>query len=381
MSRKDIYLDYAAASPLDSRVLEAMSPYFSDLFYNPSANYLLARKVNQDILKAREIVAGLLEVKPAEIYFTAGGTEANNLAIKGVMDKFSSKNVVISSIEHESVVDPAKGYLHKIAPVDNQGFIKLGRLSELIDDDTVLISIMYVNNEIGAIQPLRKISSLIKVVRSKRLEEGNQTPLYFHTDACQVANYENIKVNGLGVDLMTLNGGKIYGPKQSGILYIHRSIKLNPQILGGGQEFGLRSGTENVANIIGFSKALEIAQNLREIESKRLHELQQYFFDSLMKIYPKIHINGPQKNRVANNVNVSFVGFDNEELLFKLDNMGVMCSTGSACNAKKNNISVSLLAIGLSKSEALSSLRFSLGRQTDLEQIKRTIEIIKKALV
>jgi cysteine desulfurase len=375
-----IYLDYAAATPINQEVLEAMQPYFSDNFYNPSANYQLAKKVADDIDDSRQKVAEILSVKPSEIYFTAGGTEANNLAIKGVMELHPGKNIVISSIEHESIVDPAQEFDCRVAPVDKNGRIIISALEQIIDANTVLISIMYANNEIGTITPMVKLKQLIEKIRTKRQMDNNPLPLYFHTDACQAANYLSLNATGIGVDIMTLNGGKIYGPKQSGVLFVHRSLKLKPQILGGGQEHGLRNGTENVPAIIGFSKALVIAHNLKLTELKRLEALQSYFAESLKRQIPNCLINGSIKYRLPNNLNVRLPGQDNEVVLFKLDQAGIMCSTGSACSAQRDTISPTLLAIGLSEAEVLSSLRFSLGRQTTKAQIDSVIQTIQKIL-
>src|SRR3989338_5509561 len=270
MSKK-VYLDYAAATPLDPKVLMAMKPYFTEEFYNPSAIYLSAKKVKKDIGQARAGVAKILGTRPAEVIFTAGGTEANNLAIKGVMKQFPGANVVVSAIEHESVLAPAEQFDVRLAPVDKQGIIDLSGLEKLIDDKTALVSVIYANNEIGTIQPLRRISQLLGQLRTKR--KGN-LPLYFHTDAAQAGNYLDLHANRLGVDMMTLNGGKIYGPKQSGALYIKTGTKVKPQVLGGGQERGMRSGTENVAGIVGFAKALELTQKNRSKEVIQLEKLQ-----------------------------------------------------------------------------------------------------------
>lgn len=380
MAEDKVYLDHAAATPIDPKVLGTMQPYFTDKFYNPSASYIEAKEVSSDINTARANVAKILSVKPEEIFFTAGGTEANNLAITGVMEAHPGKNLIVSAIEHESIIDPASKFDYQVAPVDKTGKVVIPELEKLIDSDTVLISIMYANNEIGTIEPLTKIKQLILKVRQDRQKKGSNLPLYFHTDACQAANYLSLNASGLGLDLMTLNGGKIYGPKQSGILFIHRSVKLESQILGGGQERGIRSGTENVSAIIGFSKALNITTDMKLAESKRLEKLRDYFIKQLEISDLNYSINGSIKDRLPNNLNVSFDSQDNEMLLYKLDQNGVMCSTGSACNAQKDTISATLLAIGLNEEEALSSLRFSLGRKTTEKQIDYTVKALQKIL-
>lgn len=374
--KKSIYLDYAAATPIDDRVLAAMQPYFKNSFYNASANYLAAKAVRSDVEQARKTVAGYLGSKPNEIIFTAGGTEANNLAIKGVMESFPEANIVVSAIEHESVLALAKLYKNKIAKVNQEGLIDIENLKNLIDDKTVLISVIYANNEIGTIEPLAKISGLIEVVRKIRKQAKNQLPIYLHTDACQAVNYLSLQVSRLGVDLMTINAGKIYGPKQCGALYVNRGVKLKPLIMGGGQEFGYRSGTENVANIVGFGEALKIAQETREEESNKLQNLQKYFIDSLNQKFPRAKLNGSIKNRLPNNLSITFPDADNETMLIRLDENGVQCSAGSACNANKESISHTLQAIGLSDEEAMSTLRFSMGRSTSKGDIDKVIELL-----
>ncbi|HUC88008.1 MAG TPA: aminotransferase class V-fold PLP-dependent enzyme, partial [Candidatus Binatia bacterium] len=264
---KPIYMDYAAASPLAPEVIKAMQPYFSQAFYNPSATYLSAQAVKKDLNRARSVIAQILGARPAEIIFTAGATEANNLAIQGVTRQFPGSNVIVSAIEHESVLAPAKAAHAKIAPVNREGMLDLEKLASLIDDQTVLVSVMQANNEIGVIEPISQIARLIEAVRKQRKVQGNQLPLYLHSDAAQAANYLDLHVHKLGVDMLSLNGGKIYGPKASGALFIDASVKLQPLILGGGQERGLRSGTENVPAIIGLSYALELTQTLRASET------------------------------------------------------------------------------------------------------------------
>ncbi len=377
---KTIYLDYAAATPMDSRVLKVMQPYFSDKFYNPSATYLSGRSVAKDVEKARTSVAKWLGARPSEIIFTAGGTEANNLAVQGVMRQFPEANVVVSGVEHESVVNPAKQYNHSLAKVLPDGVIDLKDLAKKINDKTVLVSIMYANNEIGTVEPINEIAKLIKRVKDKRTKTGNKLPLYFHIDACQAPTYLDLHVSRLGIDLMTLNGGKIYGPKQSGILYVKTGTQLIPQILGGGQENGKRSGTQNVAAIIGFAKALDLAQEGREKESARLKKLQELFITKLTKEIPGASINGSQIKRLPNNVHITITDQDNERLMMQLDELGIICAEGSACSASNEEPSHVLKSIGLSDSEAQSSLRFSMGKYTTANDINTTVTSIKNCL-
>lgn len=273
--KNKIYLDHAAATPVDKKVAAAMRPYFTEEFYNPSAIYLPAQKVKKAIETARAQVAGWLGSKPSEIIFTAGGSEANNLALFGVAKKHPKAEIITTAIEHDSVLEPLnqlKRWGFKVIKVnpDKNGMLSPESIASKITPNTLLVSVMYANNELGTIQPLWQIATKLQVARKKRLESGNKLPLYFHSDACQAGNYLPLKVHSLGVDLMTLNGGKIYGPKQSGVLYISANVQIEPLIFGGGQERGLRSGTENVAAIIGFAKALDMAQTQRVEETRRL---------------------------------------------------------------------------------------------------------------
>jgi len=371
-----IYLDYAAATPMDGRVLNAMKPYFADNFYNPSATYMAGRNVRKDLDEARSKIAHWLGARPSEIIFTAGGTEANNTAIHGVMQNHPKANLVISAIEHDSVLEPAGEYDCRIAKVSKQGRIDLNDLASKIDDQTVLICVMQANNEIGTIQPIKEISELIHKIRNQRLKKGNKLPLLLHSDSAQAANYLDVHVARLGVDLLSINGGKIYGPKQSGVLYVKGGISLKPNILGGSQEQGLRSGTQNVPAAIGLATALDIAQNKRNHETKRLQQIQKFFIDELLKNVPNVVINGSHKTRLPNNVHITVPGIDNETLLIQLDEAGVMAAAGSACSASSEEPSKVLKAIGLSKADIQSSIRFTMGRQTTELEIKKTLQIL-----
>ena len=379
MSYKTIYLDYAAATPIDPKVIEAMQPYFSDKFYNPSATYNVARQVHKDLEAARALVAHWLGSKTSEVFFTAGGSEANNLAIHGIMRQFPKANIVISDIEHESVLAAARRYDYREVAVKPDGTIDLLDLEKKIDENTVLVSVMYANNEIGTIQPLRDVSEIISKKRASRNTlNPKPLPLYFHSDACQAANYLDLSVARLGVDLFTINGGKVYGPKQSGALYVKGGIKLLPIVDGGSQERGLRSGTENVAGSVGFSVALDIAQNIRREEAERLQTNQREFIKLLGEQLPEAIVNGSLKRRLPNNVHVTLPGKDNERLLIQLDEAGVQAAAGSACSASSEEPSHVLKAIGLTDQDAKSSIRFTLGRQTTIEMIKRTVELLSK---
>jgi len=371
--KKTIYLDHAAATPIEKAVLTAMNPYFSKAFYNPSATYLAARAVNDDLRAAKARIAGWLGARPTEIIFTAGGTEGNNLAINGIMSQYPEGNIVISAIEHESILKPAQKYDYREAKVSPNGIIDLKHLESLIDDKTVLVSVMYANNEIGTVQPLKDIAAILTQKRARR-QGAKALPLLFHTDAAQAANYLDIHVHRLGVDLMTLNGGKIYGPKQSGVLFVKAGTLLNPQLLGGGQELGLRSGTENVAGSIGLATALDLVQQKRPNEVERLKILQALFYDLLAKKIPKAKINGSKKHRLPNNIHITLHGEDNERLIILLDQAGILCAAGSACSASNEEPSHVLRAIGLSDADAEASLRFTMGIKTTESEIRTTVK-------
>lgn len=376
MAKHSIYLDYAAATPLDSAVLKAMLPYLSDKYHNPSASYLAARQVRQDIDLARALVAWTLGSRPAEVIFTSGATEANNLAIRGVAEAYPGGEILVSAIEHESVLAPAKHMNARLIPVDEKGIVNIEWLKKNISAKTVLVSVMLVNNELGSLQPLGAVAELIRAERKHRLKSGNKNPIYLHTDAAQATNFFDLHVSRLAVDLMSINGGKIYGPKQTGVLYMRAGIKLAPQILGGGQEFGTRSGTENVAGIIGLAEALRAAQEKRLSESARIRGLLEELEVSLSKIYPRVIINGSKKHRAPHILSATFEGLDNERLMIELDERGIEVAVGSACSAAAEKPSHVLAAIGLSKNQARSTLRLSLGRQSTKADIKKTIEVM-----
>lgn len=372
------YFDYAAATPLDPSVLKVMVPYFGEKFYNPSANYLKSREVSKDLKDARAKIASVLGCKSTEIYFVAGGTEANNLAISGVMSNYVEKALIISAVEHESVNGIASQFNKREVKVAESGHIDLDDLESKIDDNTVLVSIILVNNEIGTLQPLKKVTEIVNEIRKKRVNLGNNLPLYLHTDASQAGNYFSLNVNSLGVDMMTVNGGKIYGPKQSGVLFIRTGVKINPIIFGGGQERGLRSGTENVAYAIGISRAIEVCQKKHKTEQKRSGELQKQFITKINSEFEGVIINGSNP-KSANIVNFTLPGVDNERLMMQLDELGFEVAVGSACKASSEEPSHVLSAIGLSKKNTESTIRISMGRFTTKESVDNLIGAIKKS--
>ena len=366
-----IYLDNAAATPVDSRVLAAMMPYFSDEFYNPSAAYLSARKVRADVEEARHTLAKLIGAKSAEIIVTAGATESINLALGGVDGR-----IVTVAVEHASVLETAGQRDGCVLAVDSKGRISLDELRSSLTDDVTLVSVGYVNSETGVVQNMRAIAEVIQTVRDERQVRGVTTPLYLHTDASQAAGLLDLNVSRLGVDLMTLNAGKCYGPKQVGLLYVRAGIHLKPLILGGGQEMGLRSGTENVTGIIGFAKALELAEKLRGSEVKRLSELRSKLKQYLINNLPDVRINENTKANSPAILNISVPGVDGERVVFGLDERGVQVATGSACAANKGVRSHVLTAMGLDEAAVDGSLRISMGRFTTEQDINQAGQII-----
>ncbi|MGB4800769.1 MAG: cysteine desulfurase family protein [Candidatus Saccharimonadales bacterium] len=372
-----IYLDHAAATPMSEAVRTAMQPYFSDNFYNPSATYLPARQVREALEDARHHVAMYLGARPTEVIFTAGGTEANNVAIAGVMANFPNCSVTVSAIEHESVLEPARQFNCSVALVSQEGRVDPADLRRKISDDTVLVSIMYANNEVGTVQPIREVARLLAELRAERKQKGIDLPLYFHTDACQATNYLGLQVASLDVDMMTLNGSKIYGPKQTGVLYASSHVQLAPLIRGGGQERTLRSGTENVPGIIGFAAALGEAQQMRAAETTRLTEVKNHALHLLNRTIPsKIIVNGSLKHRLPNNIHLTLPGLDNERLLVELEMRGILAAAGSACSASNEEPSHVLRAMGRTAEEARSSLRITLGRSTALADMDRFVQAL-----
>lgn len=370
MANQPIYLDYAAATPLDSFVLAAMQPYLTDVFYNPSAPYQPARKVRNDIEEARHNIAKIIGSRTSEIIFTAGATESINLAFAG------QGHIVVTAIEHAAVLETAKKHEHTIVPVDHKGRVDTAKIQSAITPSTTVISIGLVNNEIGVMQDLQAISQLVRAERLQREKSDNKTPIYLHTDASQAVGITDIHVSRLGVDMMTLNGAKIYGPKQMGVLYAVSHVNLQPVIIGGGQERGLRSGTENVAGIIGLAKAIEIADGKRKSEAERLRKLRLELLDILTDNFEQLIVIGDQKHHAPHILTVALPGLDAERVLFKLETENILVATGSACAANKDTRSHVLTALGLDPDIIDGSLRFSFGRHTTSEQIAVAAKII-----
>ena len=385
MENKEVYLDHAATTPVDPKILKAMCPYFTDKFANPSALYQTGVEAKTAIEDARSKIASYLETQSDTCFFTGSATEANNIALLGAARNYKDqgKHIISLRTEHSSVIKPLQkledeGFNITYLNVDESGFFDMQELKDAITEDTILVSIMYVNNEIGTIQPIADIGR--EILKWKK-ENSTKFPL-FHSDACQATNYLNLDVRKLHVDLMTLNASKIYGPKGIGLLYKDRDIELEPIVYGGGQEDGLRSGTENVPAIVGFSKAVEQVQESRGEESERLYELQQYFYEQLKDTFGnEIELNGSdidKEKRVVNNLNVTFKGIEGEKLLLYLDAHGIYCATGSACSTNESqNVSDVVEIIGGNSEE---SIRFSMGRDTNQNDIDYTVKKIEEIL-
>jgi cysteine desulfurase len=418
---QQIYMDYASTTPADTRVAKVMQKYESQEFGNPSSIHALGVSAKRAVEDSRKKIANILNCRPSEVVFISGGTEGDNLAILGIAKsirekyKYKGGHIITTAIEHQAVLAPCRalekeGYEVTYLPVSKDGFVNPEDVKKALRPDTFLVSIMYANNEIGTIQPIAEIAKVIRRFRSRSKElklsallstfpkkvdsldsesainSEFQFPL-FHTDACQAPGALLLNVAKLGVDLMTLTSSKIYGPKGIGCLYIKNGVELSPLIYGGGQERGMRSGTENVAGIIGFAEALYLGTGTPSWKSEafRLAKLRNYFAEVILKTIPDAEINGylelgtPSEKfdrRLPNNLNVYIPDIENEHLVIELDAIGVAISSGSACNSNETNGSHVIDALGYGKERGLGSVRFSLGRSTT----KKDIDYVIKSL-
>ncbi|MCX6789426.1 MAG: cysteine desulfurase family protein [Candidatus Gribaldobacteria bacterium] len=368
---KQVYLDYAATTPQSIEVAKAMKPYSGKFYGNASSLHQFGQRAHEAVEMSRQNIAKFFNCFAAEVFFTGSATEADNLAILGVI-KNSKYHVVTSIIEHPAVLEPIK-HLEKLGEieatylsVDKNGLITPEQVEKAIRPNTVLISIMYANNEIGVIQPIAEIGKTIKAVNQK---------IIFHTDAVQAANYLDCDVQKLGVDLLTLSGHKIYGPKGVGALYVKKGVAIEPIMFGGHQEQGLRPGTENVAAIAGLGEAIEQIKNEKR-KMKNLEKLRDRLADGILKNIPKTSLNGSRDHRLPNNANISFAGVEGESILMALDQKGIAVSTGSACASGSLEPSHVLMALGLSHQQAHGSIRFSLGKYTTQEEINYTLKVL-----
>ena len=362
-------MDHGAARPVDPRVLEEMMPYFSDKHGNPASFHGKGFDAQRAVGEARERVASLVGAEPSEIVFTSSATESNNLGILGAMRRYRKKGtrVVVSSIEHISVINVAKelnreGFEAEHIPVDAQGVIQLGALDDLVNDETILVSVMAANGEIGTIQPIEEAA-----------EVAHERGALFHTDATAAAGQIDVDVSNTGIDLMTLSSNDLYGPKGVGALYVRKGLRVRPQMLGGGQEGGSRSGSENVPGIVGMGKAADLARDEMVAESTRLKELRDTLIEGILKAVPEAYLNGHPTLRLPNNANVRFSYIEGESLILSLDQLGIQVSSGSACTAKTLEPSHVLRALGLRHEEAHGSLVFTLGRDNREEHVEYVI--------
>jgi cysteine desulfurase len=368
-------MDYAATTFVRQEVLDEILPYFKDNFANPSSLYNFA-EVNRSAIKlARQRVAKVINSDENEIYFTSGGSESDNWAIKGIAfaNKSRGNHIITSQIEHHAVLNASKfleknGFSVTYLPVDSDGFINIEDLKNAITEKTILVSIMFANNEVGTIEPISEIGKICR-------EKG----IYFHTDAVQAVGHLPVDVKSMNIDLLSMSGHKFYGPKGVGVLYIRKGVKIDNLIDGGSQERGKRAGTENVSGIVGLGKAIEIAGQELDFEANRLKILRDKLIDGILNKVPKARLNGPRGDkRLPNNVNFSFVGVEGETLLFDLNDAGVFVSTGSACASGSLEPSHVLLSIGLSHEVAHGSVRMTLGLNTTEEDVDYVIDVLPK---
>lgn len=385
--KRHVYLDHAAATPLEPRVREVMLEFLDEKFGNPSSFHQAGKLAKDAIENARDRIAHTLGAHSGEIIFTSGGTESDNLAILGVVRKNQGegKHIITTALEHHAVLETV-GHLEKKEGFDvtylvpnRDGLISVEQVEAALREDTILVSIMFANNEIGTIQPIAEIGRMVKRWR----EDHGRTALVFHTDACQAAGYLDLNVEKLHVDLLTLNGSKIYGPKGIGALFVKRVIKLEPLQFGGAQERGVRPGTENVPGIIGLAYALELAASEREKESVRLAKLRDALIAGIQAKIKKTRLNGHPTLRLPNNVNISFMDIEGEALVLYLDAAGIYASTGSACASASLDPSHVILALGLPYEVAHGSIRFSLGRGTtkkDIDYVLATLPALVEKL-
>jgi len=370
-----IYLDNAASTQIHESVLESMLPYLKEQYGNPSSIHRYGRLAHKAIEKARKQIAQLINADPSEILLTSGGTESNNTALYGISDKRPSSQIITSSIEHDAILEPCKklarnGHDVVYLPVDNQGMLNLDILKNSLTNNTCLVSIMFANNEVGTIEPISKITQLC-----------NEQNIPFHTDAVQAVGKIPIDVKKLGLDLLSISSHKINGPKGIGALYVRKGVDIDPIILGGGQENGLRSGTENVANIVGFGKACELAQLHLSENIFHMKRLRDTLVAKILKEIQGVTLNGHPENRLPNNAHFTFLGVAGEDLIIKLDEYGIAASTGSACSVHTQKASHVLEAMGYSYEQITGSLRLTLGLFNTEQQIDETVNILKKVTV
>ena len=373
-----IYFDNAASTAVHPEVVKEMLPYFDVQYGNPSSIHQFGRKAKNAIQKARKQVAALIGAEPNEILFTSGGTESNNIILNGVFQlqdpEHDQNHIITSSIEHDAVLEPIRefeknGCQVTYLPVDEHGIVNSDDITNSITSQTVMVSIMFANNEVGTIQPIKEISEICKKY---------QIPL--HTDAVQAVCKVPINVKVLGVDALSISSHKINGPKGIGALFIKKGLMVIPQILGGGQENGMRSGTENVASIVGFGKACEIAKDKLSDNISHFQTLHSSMLSRIVKEIPHVKLNGHPEKRIFNNIHLTFLGVNGEDLIIKLDEHGIAASTGSACSIHTQKASHVLKAMGFNHEQITGSLRISFGYTNTLDEINQTVEVLKNVI-
>ena len=384
---KRIYLDHSATTYLDKRVKRVMDLFWEKNFGNPSALYEEGRRAKKALDQARADIASVIGARPEEIIFTGGGTESDNLAIFGVVKALENsaskqkKHIITTKIEHHAILNAVKNleeedFKATYLNVDENGLVDPIDVKQALRPETVLVSVMYANNEIGAIQPIAEISEIIKEYRKNKTGIREKTP-FFHSDACQAAGYLEMDVEKLGVDLMTISGHKIYGPKGIGALYVREGVEIQPLAYGGEQEYGMRPGTEGVPLIVGFGRAAEITAKWKSDKNntEKISKLRDYLIEKLLKI-PKVQLNGSRENRLPNNVNIALIGRDNDMdfLLISLFEKGICVSSGAACGARGREPSYVIFAVSRDRKRAVSSLRVTLGRKTNKKEIDLFLE-------
>ncbi len=380
MDKNLIYMDHAATTPMDSTVLSTMLPFFSDVFANPSSIYALAQESRKVVDDSRSKIATLLGARRSEIMFTSGGTESDNAALRGVTAALQpvGKHIITSTIEHHAVLHTCYqleqlGFEVTYLPVGSDGIIDPESVLKAVREDTVLVSIMMANNEIGTIQPIEQICRLVKDEAKRR-----RINIQFHTDAVQAAGCLDLNVKKLGIDLLSISAHKFYGPKGVGALYIRRGTPFETQLSGGGQERGRRSGTENVAAIVGMAKAFEISIENREQVNLHCTKLRDKLIKDITTNIKDVNLNGHDTQRLPNNINFSFAGVEGEPLLLGLDFAGICVSSGSACSSGSLEPSHVLTSLGLTAEEAQGSLRITLGRVNTLKEVEKIVEVLIK---
>ncbi len=384
---KPICFDHSATTPTDKAVLKAILPYFSQDYGNPSSLHSFGQKALAAVNQARRNIAGFLNCEPGEIVFTSGATEADNLAIFGVISALKKNNqgkkihVITSAIEHPAVLEPfheleSRGVEVTYLPVKKNGIINLDTFKKAIKDNTVFVSIMYVNSEVGSIQPIREIGKVIEKINTARVKKNNKNKIYFHTDAVQAVNFLNCDVKYLHVDLLSLSGHKIYGPKGVGVLLVRAGTPINGVQLGGHHEKNLRSGTLNVPGIVGLGEAVKICAKNKEKNNKKILKLRNKFLVEVKRLIPRISINTDVKNSTPSHANISFIGAEGESILIALDLEGLAVSTGSACASASLKASPVLKAMGIKDEIAHSTIRFTFGKNNTEKEIEASLKIL-----